>query len=233
MAQRPIFIPKTKGSAGVVVQMTDFKWFPGMSAKQKQRSIHSLHQAALENFNLSPILEISSKSEDPAGIKASAFNLMFEVADGKRYPVENIFQAGKVFEGGGPYLDLLSKTPRDAKRDERLKSSGDLIDFELDGERIPNIPRTFFYDWLYVNALNQNRQLADRLFESAGFTDIEFNPKKSINCQAYSAAIYVSLRRLNVLEIALENIRQFYELLFDEYSEKDNEVAIQNEMNLS
>ncbi len=33
-------------------------------------------------------------------------------------------------------------------------------------------PRRCFYDWLYITALH----------ECAGFTDINFNPERSINC---------------------------------------------------
>ena len=49
----------------------------------------------------------------------------------KEFSVENAFQAGKVFENGGPFLDLLTVTPREAKRDTRLKESGRLLKFKL------------------------------------------------------------------------------------------------------
>ena len=45
------------------------------------------------------------------------------------------------------------------------------------------------------------------------FTDIEFNPDKSINCQARAAALYVSLRREGVLEKALSSQTAYLELL--------------------
>lgn len=41
------------------------------------------------------------------------------------------------------------------------------------------------------------------------FTDIEFNHKKSINCQARSAAIFVSLKRKGVLEEVINNPELF------------------------
>ena len=41
------------------------------------------------------------------------------------------------------------------------------------------------------------------------FTDIEFNPKKSINCQAYSVALYVSLRQRGLLEETIKNKDSF------------------------
>ena len=51
-------------------------------------------------------------------------------------------------------------------------------------------PRTFFYDWLYVSALAGRPELVNELEHRAAFTDIEFNPKRSINCQAHSVALF-------------------------------------------
>ena len=41
------------------------------------------------------------------------------------------------------------------------------------------------------------------------FTDIEFNEKKSINCQARACAIYKSLRLSNKLDYYLSSIDTF------------------------
>lgn len=51
--------------------------------------------------------------------------------------------------------------------------------------------------------LNQNPKLAKELLKFNAFTDIEFNPKKSYNCQAYTAALYISasLRGIELEEI--------------------------------
>ena len=58
MAQRPIYIPQTEGEYLVQTDMVDFKWFAGMAVSQKQKSIHSLHEATLEKHkNLTRILE--------------------------------------------------------------------------------------------------------------------------------------------------------------------------------
>ena len=46
------------------------------------------------------------------------------------------------------------------------------------------------------------------------FTDIEFNPQKSINCQAEAAAVYVSLRKQGLLEEALKNKDSFKEIVY-------------------
>jgi hypothetical protein len=55
-------------------------------------------------------------------------------------------------------------------------------------------PPTAFYDWLYLRALARlDAATLQQLRERDGFTDIAFNPERSLNCQARSAALYVAL----------------------------------------
>ena len=77
-----------------------------------------------------------------------------------------------------------------AKKDLRLKKSGKLIGFKFKEESWGLDDH--FYDWLYLIGLLQNNKIANYLLSFDGFTDIEFNPKKSYNCQAHSAALYLS-----------------------------------------
>ena len=42
------------------------------------------------------------------------------------------------------------------------------------------------------------------MLQYQAFTDIEFNPEKSLNCQAYSAALYLSMIKNNILNIDKE-----------------------------
>ena len=56
-----------------------------------------------------------------------------------------------------------------------------------------------FYSWLYFIALNQNKKLKTEILNYDAFTDIEFNPEKSLNCQAYSAALYSSMVKNKIL----------------------------------
>jgi hypothetical protein len=113
------------------------------------------------------------------------------------YPVENLFQSSKVFENGGPYRDLLTVTPREAKKDARLKESGNMIKFSFNNKDFPLEPKSLFYDWLYLNVLfsDRNSALREELFDSHfdAFSDIEFNPNKSFSCQARTLALCVSL----------------------------------------
>ncbi|WP_185982590.1 DarT1-associated NADAR antitoxin family protein [Aureimonas mangrovi] len=199
MAQRPVYIPRFTGPSLVLTRVADFQWYPGLSISQKQKSIASLHASAREQLGVENALEISSKSSVPYGVAASAFNLAVAVGSHPAMIVECAFQGSKVFQKGGPFTDLYTAGPRDAKRDERLRSSGRLTAFRLAGVDWAIDPQTAFYDWLYVSAMGQSRQLGDELMAFDAFTDIEFNPEKSINCQAYSAALYVSLRRRGLL----------------------------------
>ena len=227
MATRPVYIPKLD-SIGVITKSVDFTWSPGMSKRQKQKSIKSLHKAANE-LGILPILEISSKSEENIGVNLSAFNLMIKTKQSKSFSVETAFQSSKVFEKGGPYIDLLNGTSRQAKKDIRLRESGNLSGFLFFDKKFPLKPRTYFYDWLYINALHQNKNLSGMIENYKGFTDIEFNPKKSINCQAYSAALYVSLKHNQLIESSLTP-ESFLLTVGKSYTENNSETMIQTSL---
>ncbi len=187
----------------------DFTWHAGLALKQKQRSIDELHRETSLKYDLHRPLEISSKSDDPVGVALSSFNLKFTTAKGLSLTVEAAFQGSKVFEEGGPYRDIFFLSPREAKRDDRLKNSGSLIGFSFFGVDWPLIPRTSFYDWLYIRSLMKNDYLYEKVITYGYFTDIEFNPDKSVNCQARSAALYLSLRYRGLLERCLEDLDFF------------------------
>jgi len=228
MASRPIFIPKNAGELGASEKLIEFKWHPGMAKSQKQKSISELHVAAKAQ-GINRTLEVSSKSEDELGIKLSAFNLLITTKkNGNKFTVETAFQGSKVFCLGGPYKDLFGMNSLAAKRDIRLKESGSLLKFEFFGKSFPLEPRTFFYDWLYVNALVQNPLLAEEVLSYEGFSDIEFNPKKSINCQAHAVALYVSLTRNDVLHEALRSPNDFLKIFNTHYKNQDRNIGIQN-----
>lgn len=190
-ATRPIFIPSENG-VGVQELDLDFDWHLGMSSSVRKRSIASLHSCA-RNKGFKKTLEASSKSEQEIGIRLSAFFLK----NVSGYPVENIFQSSKVFTNGGPYRDLLNLTPKEAKRDVRLKNSGDMIYFTLNKKNYPLEPKSLFYDWLYMQVLFSpcNLDIKNKFLEEEfdSFSDIEFNPKKSFSCQARTLALAVSL----------------------------------------
>lgn len=165
---------------------------------------------------MSPLLEVSTKSDEIAGQRLSAFHLKVESPVGP-IPLECAFQGSKVFESGGPYTDLFEMDAREAKRDPRLQNSGALVSFEFDSYVFPLSPKTVFYDWLYLNAIYPHKEwLKERLTKKvkyAGFTDIEFNPSKSINCQARSCALFVALIDVQLLEDVIKSADIFIEAM--------------------
>jgi hypothetical protein len=208
-AERPIFVATESEENLVDERFVAFTWAPGFAVSQKQRSIRSLHEHAQEVLGPLRILEISSKSPERLGVQLSAFSLPVELPDSRKVPVECAFQGSKVVASGGPFLDLLDVDPRDAKRDERIRSGGPVIGFRFFEESWPSTPPTAFYDWLYVSAVEQSRlgeQLSQR-FDA--FTDIEFNPQRSLNCQARAAAMYVSLVRRRAVKDAIRSKESF------------------------
>lgn len=97
-------------------ELVEFEWFSGMSWQQHQKSSLSM-LTVLEEQGYTPA-EISRRSIDKDfGVQLSAFNLKLNGVN-----VENIFQAYKTFNDGGPYLDLLNVDPKSAKNDCRIQS---------------------------------------------------------------------------------------------------------------
>ena len=227
MAARPVFIPR-HDTVGVEEKQIEFQWVPGMAASQKKKSIASLHEAA-RKIGYENILEVSSKSEDDLGVNLSAFNLPIKTRKyGNEFTVETAFQGSKVFERGGPYKDLFGLDSRAAKKDLRLKESGNLIGFCFFGENFSLVPRTYFYDWVYINALVQNRSLAEAVKSYDCFSDIEFNPKKSINCQAHAVALYISLFKNKLVEKAIESPRSFLSITSEHYEKQRRNIGVQS-----
>ncbi len=221
MAIRQIYIVK---NGFVEVYDVDFTWFPGFSISQKQKSIEDLHNVSIKKLIIRPdeIIEISSKSQLELGIALSAFNLKTKTKKWeKEYSVETAFQSSKVFENGGPYIDILDLDSRSAKKDSRIRNSGKILYFEFCGNRFEASTGTAFYDWLYINVLLKNPALYEQIINYRAFTDIEFNSKKSLNTQAFSVALFVSLHlagtdmsKLKEPESFLEQTRRFYNKLF-------------------
>ena len=211
MARRPVFVPESD-KPYVSELSLDFEYFPGFSIQQKQRSVASLHASYVDKFPSSRVLEVSSKSERDIGVRLSAFNLMIEHPGRGSYSVECAFQASKVFEHGGPFLDLFDASSRAAKTDRRLRESGELVAFRYCEHEFPLEPKTYFYDWLYASALCHDDKLVEQVMMFDVFTDIEHNPERSINCQARSVAKVVGLARAGLLEDALQSPQTFLEL---------------------
>jgi hypothetical protein len=209
MAERPVFIPIVEGQRLVRTVQIAFGWAPGMALSQAQKRIRALHVAAKQALGLQRLLEISSKSPDGLGVALSAFNLKLRRGIGSFTTVESAYQSGKRFTNGGPFTDLACASSGAARSDPRLKSSGPLIGFSDASGDWGLQPPTAYYDWLYLTALRQAPHLSSQLLDFEGFTDIAFNPEKSLSCQARSAALFVALQRRNKLDSAIANKEAF------------------------
>lgn len=214
MAARPIFIPSLDTNELFKEESIEFQYYNGFAVSQKQKCIKSLHVNANDK-GYKNLLEVSTKSESILGQKLSAFNLQLKTKDYGLISIESAFQGSKVFQNGGPYIDIYEKDSLSAKRDERIKTSGDLKAFEFEGVTWELEPKSAFYDWIYCNALYLHVDyIKENLVKYDAFTDIEFNPKKSINCQARTCAILVSLIKMNLLNKAMKSPKDFIEIVY-------------------
>lgn len=214
MANRPIFLATDNKDKLFEEKNIDFKFYNGFAIIQKAKSIDSLHKSA-KKLGINKILEVSTKSDSKIGWSLSAFNLMVDFNGDKQISLECAFQGSKVFEGNKQYKDLYLKGSIAAKKDKRLKESGNIIGFDFEGNFWKNEPKTAFYDWIYINALyHGNQSIVEELLEYKVFSDIEFNPKKSINCQARTCAILVSLINLGLIKKALDSPDSFVDIAY-------------------
>lgn len=158
----------------------EFEWFLGMSWQQKQKSSLSMLEK-LEEMGYTPI-EVSRRSVDmDFGVQLSAFNLKLN-----KYNVENIFQAYKKFNDGGPYFDLLKVDPKTARGDCRIQTSESKkpcqtykVDFKNKG----------FYENSSVCEHCRNRQKRHLIGFSSGKTQWDSEPKSIFYDAVYISAL--------------------------------------------
>jgi hypothetical protein len=212
MAERPIFVPVQEGALLVKELAFQFAWHGGFAQVQKEKNIEGLHAAAAAG-GYSPLLEVSTKSERKVGRHLSAFHLKVQSLHHGEITLESAFQGSKVFERSGPFAELYKRTAKEAKSDPRLKKSGTLIGFQFDGLSFPLEPKTIFYDWLYINSIYPHREWCKKLQVYAGFTDIEFNPYRSVNCQARSIALFMTLMNRGLLDNVVKSPEDFIEII--------------------
>lgn len=212
MAERPIFVSRPTSKQLVEEIFLHLTWHPGFAPVQKEKNIRALHEAAAQ-AGYPNVLEVSTKSDNPRGQELSAFNLKVRTEKLGEIPLECAFQGSKVFERGGPFTDMYSMDVRSAKKDPRLKESGKLVAFEFEGVPWPLEPKTVFYDWLYLCCIYPSCDRTQDLFHYGGFSDIEFNPARSINCQARSIALFLSLMLRGELDEAVESAGAFLRIL--------------------
>lgn len=211
MARRPVFIPNYNNGQLIEERFFDFPWAPGFAEAQKKKNIESLHQKAKES-GINSILEISSKSNRKIGQRLSAFSLKVEIL-GSKFPLESVYQGSKVFEKSGPFQDIFSLTPRESRKYIFENQVGNLLRFELMGVRYPLFPKNAFYDWLYIRSLVEHVDWISDNVDFDGFTDIEFNPVKQVNCQARAFAELLSLTKRSSVSRVASDFHYFASLL--------------------
>lgn len=210
-------------------------------------AMHEAILQRYSKYGLKPdeILEVSTASHDyEVGQALSAMNLIYvDPETQESYPVENWFQSSKTFVKDGiergPYRELLGirlakryvnphpdkKTVEQHKGDmlfdniQREIVGSQMSCFKMSGAEYPLLPRSAFYDYLYVSALcqPQNRSLAEGLMQFRVFTDIMFNPgtgkNKKFNTQARSCAIFASLAKRDKLDASIESFNAFVRIV--------------------
>jgi hypothetical protein len=211
MAIKMVFLVDNKG---VYEDIIDYQYVPGLSKIQKIKNLKSLHESIKLKFPAKNYLEISTKSDNNTGVLLSSFNLEINML-GVKSKVENVYQGSKVFEDSGPHEEVFSMSALESKKYIRDLKRGELKAFQIKGKNFDIMPPTSFYDYIYLIALVQNKKLADNLLKYEIFTDIEFNFKKQINCQARSAAIFVFLSKNKILEKYLSSYENFKSIYTD------------------
>ena len=165
---RPIFISTGDIESPFSKEDISFEWVKGMSYSQKCKRRDSLASEIAKLYDIKRWLEISTKSDKDIGVKLSAKNLVLKTSTGSN-TVENIYQKAKYFY------------------------KGEIVGFKYNDCVFENEPTGMFYDYIYIYAILQNKELIKDLVQYDIFSDIEFNPKKSINTQARAAAIFKTL----------------------------------------
>lgn len=214
MAVRPVYEVNVDSSPPwYYSRKIEFQWHGGFSRAQMSRCVQSLHAAFADNRKGRRLLEVSSASEAELGRRLSAFSLTVgrgPAAESRPIPLEVAYQSSKIFRGHGRLTQAADLAPPEAKHlAAEMHRVHDLIAFEWNGCCWPLQPPTAFYDWLFVQAVRQEPQLSREIMRYDAFTDIKFNPSRSLSSQARSAALFVGLSIHDELETAVESMESF------------------------
>ena len=174
-------------------QPVTFTWIKG----SKRQNIRAVHDAVHTTDPDVSILEVSSASVQAEGEAVSSLRLLLHLDSvAQDVPISTVFEAAKVFEHGGPFADLLTCEPPKVHKDTRLRTSGELLCYSLEGSEYPTEPYPdSFFEWLYCRALKQFPEKAEQLSRYNAFSDIAAaaDSKKYYGDSSRAAAIYVGL----------------------------------------
>ncbi|MBD3665891.1 DarT1-associated NADAR antitoxin family protein [Sulfitobacter aestuariivivens] len=220
MATRPIFIPRGKRGPLVETLPIEIRWHGGFAASQKQKNIAELHRKAATH-GYQPVLEVSTKSTLEVGRRLSAFNLKIKVF-GQMKCLESVYQGSKVFSESGQHEELTDLNPFEAKKKVRELGKGKIVSFFFEGYEYQTEPKNAFYDWLYLRAITPHEEWIRENLDFVAYSDIEFNPTKSINCQGRAVAVFHALSMRGSTLKCVENFEVFRRMLM--LSQKDEVI---------
>lgn len=204
-------MPRPDRGPLVEVVPLEIRWHGGFSLSQKQKNIAALHTEA-KRQGIHPVLEISTKSPDEVGRRLSAFNLKISVG-GIMKPLESVYQSAKVFAQTGQHKMMMDLDPFEAKRTIKTLGRGAIIAFNFEGVDYPTEPKNAFYDWLYLRAIAPHEDWIRKNLVYAAYSDIEFTPDKSINCQGRAVAEFHALSARNVASDCVHDFKKFQSML--------------------
>lgn len=202
MQQKPVFVSEERFPYFYTV-LVPFETVKASSEVKNtvKSKVNSLHERFSRIYPDKKVLEISSASDEEVGkmLRSEILNKKVSSLDISA-PVENVFRGSCVFAGGGPYPEIFEMSPQAAKSDKRLKENGALTHYYYEEKEYPKRPRVAFYYWIYVNALLENQELAERVIRYDAFSDVSCNPGKKPFGAARGAAVFTALSRLGLLD---------------------------------
>lgn len=188
MANRPIYIATGDINNPFTEDNINFEWVYGYSYINKCKRRDSLKSEIAKIYNIDNWLEVSSISDKDIGKRLSALNLMLTLTSNNKYSVEDIYQKSKIYK------------------------DNHIIGFKFNNTEFENTPYGMYYDYIYMVALYQNSDYHELIKDYYLFTDLFFNPNKSLNTQARAIAIFKTLydnECLSLLE-SVSNFKEYY-----------------------
>lgn len=210
MAQKSVYITKNKYPYFEEIGV-NCTWFGGFAQIQKTKCIISVHENFKAAYPDYPICEISHASPVQMGKDLSAMSLKKYVPSEQSYCcMESVFQSSRIYtnpetgETIGPFKEYLHLDGKSCKKKVKELSNG-WHSYTYDFEDIlcpaPDFHISLFYDWIYISALLEeaNEPVRKALLDSgySAFTDLATS---SLNSQARSCAIFMSLAELGLLD---------------------------------
>jgi len=123
MAEKPLFVPVSVGPKLVNEVYFSIVWHSGFAPSQKKKNIKALHEAAGQ-AGYSPLLEISTKSDEKVGQRLSAFRLKVHSKDAGEIPLESAFKEAKYSNGAVHTKIFIIRTPGWLSAIDGYKSRG-------------------------------------------------------------------------------------------------------------